>query len=62
MDALRAGSFLDRLLKSDPEVALVSNWEQTPVFWPWAIIAGAAGLVSCFLLVSLIRRVAQRLI
>jgi hypothetical protein len=62
MDALRAGSFHVRILKSDPEVALVSNWEQPPVFWPWATITGAAGLVSCCLLVSLMRRVAQRLI
>lgn len=62
MDALRAGSFLVRILKSDPEVALVSNWEQPPVFGPWATIAGAAGLVLCCLLVSLIRRGVQRFI
>lgn len=62
MEALRAGSFHVRLLKSDPEVALVSNWEQPPVYWPWATIAGAAGLVSSCLLLSLIRRVVQRFI
>ncbi|WP_175040775.1 hypothetical protein [Burkholderia contaminans] len=62
MDALRAGSFLVRILKSDPAVALVSNWEQPPIFWPWASIAGAAGLVSCCLLVSLINRIAQGLV
>ena len=60
MEALRAGSFHVRLLKSDPEVALVSNWEQPPVYWPWATIAGAAGFVSSCLLLSLIRRVVQR--
>ena len=62
MDALRAESFRVRLLKSSPEVALVSNWEQPPVYWPLATIAGAAGFVSSCLLLSLLRRVVQRFI
>ncbi|WP_157643901.1 hypothetical protein [Burkholderia ubonensis] len=62
IDALRAESFHVRILKSDPQVALVSNWEQPPVFWPWATLAGMVGLVSGCLLISLVKRVAQQLL
>ncbi|MFM0074799.1 hypothetical protein PQQ86_26955 [Paraburkholderia sediminicola] len=60
MNELRAGHFEVRLVRSNPQVALVNTWEQPPVFLPWIFMAGAAAFISVGLLASLIGRMVRR--